>query len=146
MPEAMTYIGPHPVEFVELSDGDIEIRIESDDNVRVVHMSDDASAAGQPPSALGYSIGRWAEDVLVVTTTWLNWPYFKIFGLIAAPQSEIREIVEHFDFSGAEGTLTYSFTATDPVNFTEPVTAEAYHVWSYRPGTTVEPYECTLDE
>ena len=146
MPEAMTYIGPHPVEFVELSDGDIEIRIESDDNVRVVHMSEDASAAGQPPSALGYSIGRWEDDVLVVTTTRLNWPYFKVFGLVAAPQSESMEIVERFELDRAEGTLTYSFTATDPATFTETVTAEAYHVWRYRPGTTIEPYDCTLDE
>jgi hypothetical protein len=146
MPEAMTYIGPHPVEFVELSNGDIEIRIESDDNVRVVHMSEDASAAGQPPSALGYSIGRWEGDVLVVTTTRLNWPYFKVFGLVAAPQSEAMEIVERFEFAGAEGTLAYSFTATDPATFTEPVTAEAYHVWRYRPGVTIEPYDCTLDE
>ena len=35
MPEAMTYIGPHPVEFVQLDDGNVEIRIESDDNVRL---------------------------------------------------------------------------------------------------------------
>ena len=33
MPEAMTYIGPHPVGFVQLASGDIEVRIESDDNV-----------------------------------------------------------------------------------------------------------------
>ncbi len=146
MPEAMTYIGPHPVGFVELDNGDIEIRIESDDNVRTIHIGENVSAEGQPSSALGYSIGRWEGDALVVTTTRLNWPYFKVFGLVAAPQSEAMEIVEHFEFSGARGTLTYSFTATDPVNFTEPVTAEAYHVWRYRPGVTVEPYDCTLDD
>ncbi len=146
MPEAMTYIGPHPVGFVELANGDIEIQIESDDNVRVVHMNEDASAEGQPPSALGYSVGRWENDVLVVTTTRLNWPYFKVFGIVAAPQSEAMEIVERFALDRTQGEIIYSFTATDPSTFTEPVTAEAYHVWRYRPGTTVEPYECTLDE
>lgn len=146
MPEAMTYIGPHPVEFVHLDDGDIEIRIESDDNVRVVHMSDDASAENQPLSALGYSVGRWEDNVLVVTTTRINWPYFKVFGLVAAPQSEEMEIVERFTLDRLQGELIYSFTANDPATFTEPVTAQRYHVWRYRPGTTVEPYECTLDE
>jgi len=145
MPEAMTYIGPHPVGFVELGNGDIEIRIESDDNVRVVHMDDAADAENQPASSLGYSIGRWEGDTLIVTTTRINWPYFKIFGLIAAPQSEAMKIVEHFVLDRSAGTLTYSFTSTDPSTFTEPVTAEAYHVWRYRPGVSVETYGCTLD-
>ncbi|MEE9570461.1 MAG: DUF6152 family protein [Gammaproteobacteria bacterium] len=146
MPEAMTYIGPHPVEFVLLENGDIEILIESDDNVRVVHMSDDASAETQPPSALGFSVGRWEDDDLVVTTTRINWPYFKVFGLVAAPQSEDMEIVERFALEPERGELIYGFTASDPATFTEPVTADRYHVWRYRPGVAVEPYECTLDE
>lgn len=146
MPEAMTYIGPHPVGFVELPNGDIEVQIESDDNVRRIHMSADASAAGQPPSPLGYSVGEWQGDTLIVTTTRLNWPWFKVEELVAAPQSEAMEIVERFELDREAGTLTYGFTATDPATFTEPVTAEAYHVWRYRPGVTVEPYECTLDE
>ena len=146
MPEAMTYIGPHPVGFVQLANGDIEIRIESDDNVRVVRMSDDASAEGQPLSPLGYSVGDWEGDTLVVTTTRLNWPYFKVFGLVATPQSEAMEIVERFELNRELGTLTYSFTATDPATFTETVIADAYHVWRYRPGATVEVYGCTLDE
>ncbi len=146
MPEAMTYIGPHPVEFVALDDGDIEIRIESDDNVRVVHMGDDASAENQPPSALGYSVGRWEGNALVVTTTRINWPYFKVFGLVAAPQSEDMEIVERFVLETERGELIYGFTASDPATFTEPVTADRYHVWRYRPGVAVEPYDCTLDE
>jgi hypothetical protein len=145
MPEAMTYIGPHPVGFVEQGNGDIEIRIESDDNVRVIHMSEDASPEGQPLSPLGYSIGRWVGDTLIVTTTRLSWPWFKVYGIVAAPQSEAMEIVESFELNRSEGTLTYSFTSTDPSTFTVPVTADAYHVWRYRPGVTIEPYDCTLD-
>jgi hypothetical protein len=146
MPEAMTYIGPHPVGFAELANGDIEIRIESDDNVRVVHMDKAASGDDQPLSPLGYSIGHWQDDVLIVTTTRLDWPYFKVRGLVAAPQSNTMEIVERFALNQQKGTLTYGFTATDPANFTESVTAEAYHIWRFRPGVTVEPYECTLED
>jgi len=146
MPEAMTYIGPHPISFVEQANGDIEIRIESDDNVRTIHMNEDASADDQSFSPLGYSIGRWVGDTLIVTTTRLNWPWFKVYGIVAAPQSEAMEIVERFVLDRGEGTLTYSFTSTDSSTFTETVTADAYHVWRYRPGVSVEPYECTLDE
>jgi hypothetical protein len=146
MPEAMTYIGPHPVGFVQLPSADIEIQIESDDNVRVIHMNDDASPEGQPHSPLGYSVGRWEGETLVVTTTRLNWPYFKVEDLVAVPQSTQMEIVERFALDGERGELTYSFTATDPVNFTETVVADAYHVWRYRPGATIQTYGCTLDE
>ena len=146
MPEAMTYIGPHPVGFVRLDDGNIEIHIESDDNVRIVHMDDGARPDDRPPSPLGVSVGHWEDDVLLVTTTRISWPYFKVLGLVAAPQSEQMEIVERFALDPARGVLTYGFTATDPTTFTEPVTAEVYHEWLYRPGVEVEPYECTLDE
>ena len=144
MPEAMTYIGPHPVEFVQLANGDIRMLIESDDNERIIHMNPDADPAGQPPSPLGYSVGRWEDNVLVVTTNRIGWPYFKVRGIVAAPQSEAMEIVERFAFDGERGELIYGFTASDPSTFTEPVTAERYHVWRYRPGIEVQPYECTL--
>ncbi|MFL2547364.1 MAG: DUF6152 family protein [Candidatus Rariloculaceae bacterium] len=146
MPEAMTYVGPHPFGFVELDNGNIEIHIESDDNVRVIHMDDGTSADNQPHSPLGYSAGRWEGNVLVVTTTRIDWPYFKINGFVAAPQSEDIEFAERFALDSAAGELTYSFTATDPATFTRPVTGENYHVWRYRPGVEVQAYDCTLDE
>ena len=144
MPEAMTYIGPHPVEFVQLDNGDIRMLIESDDNERIIHMNADTEPAGEPLSPLGYSVGRWEDNVLVVTTNRIGWPYFKVRGIVAAPQSEAMEIVERFTFDAERGELIYGFTASDPSTFTEPVTAERYHVWRYRPGIEVQPYECTL--
>jgi len=146
MPEAMTYVGPHPFGFVRRDDGNIEIHIESDDNLRVIYMDDGRRANDQPPSPLGYSAGHWEDNVLVVTTTRISWPYFKVNGLVAAPQSEDMEIAERFALSPTAGELTYSFTATDPATFTQPVAGESYHVWRYRPGVEVQPYECTLDE
>ena len=144
MPEAMTWIGPHPVEFVSAANGDIQIHVESDDVVRIVRMTADANTQGPPPSPLGYSVGRWEGDTLVVTTTRIDWPYFKIRGLVGAPQSDRIEIVERFELDRARGELTYNFTATDPVNYTRPITVERYHVWRYRLGTAINPYRCTL--
>ena len=144
MPEAMTWIGPHPVEFVSAANGDIQIHVESDDVVRIVRMTADANTQGPPPSPLGYSVGRWEGDTLVVTTTRIDWPYFKIRGLVGAPQSDRIEIVERFELDRARGELAYNFTATDPVNYTGPITVERYHVWRYRPGTAINPYRCTL--
>jgi len=144
MPEAISYIGPHPIEFIRRDDGDITLRIESDDNTRIIHMGADVRAADQPVSPLGYSVGRFDGANLIVTTTRINWPYFKLEGLVAAPQSEAVEIVERFILDQAAGELTLGLTATDPATFTEPVTAERYHVWRYRPGVAIGTYGCTV--
>jgi len=143
MPEALSYIGPHPIEFVARDDGGMVLRIESDDNVRIIHMADDAMAEDQPFSPLGYSVGRWDGDVLVVTTTRIDWPYFKLEGLVAAPQSRDVEIVERFALDRELGELSWGFTVADPATFTEPVSAERYHVWRYRPGVDIEEYGCS---
>ena len=113
-------------------------------DVRIIRLN----AAHDPPDIrkwLGDSVGRWEDNVLVVTTTRIGWPYFKVRGVVAAPQSEAVEIVERFAFDPALGELSYSFTATDPATFTEPVTADRYHVWRYRPGIEVQRYDCTLE-
>ena len=108
-------------------------------------MGEDASAAGQPFSPLGYSIGRWESNDLIVTTTRINWPYFKVRGLVAAPQSQEMEIIERFSLDREAGEIVYGFTAHDPATFTEPVTAERYHVWRYRPGVSIQRYGCSLE-
>ncbi len=120
--------------------------IESDDVVRVIHMNVDAGAEAPEPMPLGYSIGRWEDDkTLVVTTTHVSWPYTKLNGLVAVPQSETSMFVERFRLSEDGNELSLSFTMTDSVTFTESVTAENYTVWRWLPGAVVEPYECTLD-
>ena len=101
MPEALPYIGPHPVEFVGRDDGDIVVRI---DNVRITHMGEG----------------------------------------VAAPQSRDVRIVERFTLDRGLGELSWGFTVTDPATFTEPVSAERYHVWRYRPGVQIEEYGCSV--
>jgi hypothetical protein len=146
MPEAMTYIGPHPIEFIDNGDR-ITLRVESDDVVRVIHMTDDESGNTPAPSPLGYSVGRFEdEDTLVVTTTSISWPFIKMAGIVAAPQSAESEIVERFEMSSDESELRYSLTISDPGTFTRPLNAENYAVWQWLPGAVVEPYECTLSE
>ena len=102
-------------------------------------MDADASAAGQPNSSLGYSIGHWQRSTLVVTTTNINWPWFDRQGV---PQSEAVEIVERFTFSEDDTRFDYSATITDPATFTEPVVLDTYRVWA--PGEVIAPYDCVI--
>ena len=61
-----------PIEFVEQT-GSILLRLEMWAIERTIHMDADASNAAQTASALGYSVGRWDGDSLVVSTTrWQN--------------------------------------------------------------------------
>jgi hypothetical protein len=144
MPRAMTRPGPHPIEFAAQPDGDILLRMEYFDLERVIHMSAEMPPAETEPSPLGYSLGEWQGDTLVVTTTHVSWPYFDINGLEGVPQSENAAMTEKFAVGESGNELTYSITVTDPAAFTEPVVAADYSVWEWRPGVAVLPYECTL--
>jgi hypothetical protein len=144
MPEAITFIGPHPIEFIDHGDT-ITLRIESDDVMRVIHMNEQ-SVDNQSATPLGLSLGSWEDErTLVVRTTRVSWPYIKVNGLVAVPQSTRSEFVEYFRLSEDETRLTYSFTISDPETFTEPVSAQDYTVWQWLPGAVIEPYECTLE-
>src|SRR5215471_13245707 len=74
------------------------------------------------PTWMGYSVGRWEGDTLVVTTagfndrTWLDF--------VGHPHSEALRITERFhrrDF----GHLDFEMTLEDPKTFTRPITFKA---------------------
>ena len=129
---------PYPMEFVR-QDENIVLRIEEYDLVRTIHMDGDRSPEEQPLSPLGYSVGRWDGDALVVTTTRLDWPFFDQTGI---PQSENAEIVERFDPTDDGSRLDYKLTVTDSLNFTEPVISEKY--WLYLLDEKVLPFDCSV--
>ncbi len=128
---------PYPVAFSR-SDEDILFHIEEYDLVRTIHMDPDAVDEDAPPSLLGYSVGRWDGDDLVVYTHSVDWYHFNSSGI---PQSAEAQFEERFSLSDGGANLDYTVIVTDPQTFTEPVTMRKQWVW--RPGETVQPYECT---
>ena len=129
---------PYPIAFTALDDGDVLLRIEEYDLERVIHMSE-RSGPPPAPSPLGYSVGAWDGDALVVTTTAVNWPYFSQIGI---PQTEDVEIVERFAPTPDGSRLDYRLTVTDPAVFTEPVVLENYWIWV--PGIEILSYDCAV--
>ncbi|MEE3197004.1 MAG: hypothetical protein VX225_00940 [Pseudomonadota bacterium] len=127
---------PYPVEFTRDQDK-IFFHIEEYDLVRTIHMNGTTSENASH-SLLGYSVGRWEGEDLVVSTRSVDWPYFNATGI---PQSREAAYIEKFSLSNDGNELNYTITVTDPINFTEPVTLNKQWVW--KPGETVEPYECT---
>ncbi len=122
-PKGMPYImtQPYPMEFVEQNDT-ILLRIEEYDSVRTIHMGNAASAENQPPSILGYSVGHWEDDTLVVRTTGVDYAFFD--GVAGIPQSDAAEFVERITAAKDGSRLDYQITVTDPATFTEPVVLE----------------------
>ena len=109
---------------------------------RIIHLDRDAPPEGMPHSHLGYSVGRWESDnMLVVDTTLVNYPYFDREG---TPQSDQVAFEERFTVMLDEGAdparLGYRLTATDPVMYAEPLVIETAFNWS--PRGNIETSSC----
>lgn len=128
-------VNPYPIQFIE-RDGDIELRIEEWDTVRTIHMSGDVEPA-ERATPLGYSVGRWEDETLVVETTKISWPYYDDIG---TPQTEAMVVEERFTPSTDSTRLDYTQTAFDPVTFTAPAVLSGYF-WQVT-GDEIKPFEC----
>ncbi len=126
--------------FMDVRDNGDRIDIElSEYNIkRVIYMTEDRPAP--VPSSVGYSVGRWEGDTLVVETTHIEWPYFDPYG---TPQSDQMSYVETFKVAADDSQLNYTFVATDPVMFTEPVSLT--RGWAWEPGRQIEDFDCVAD-
>ena len=138
MPRAMF----HP-SVLEFTDGGSELTLRSHEHdiVRTIHMESAPDPSTQPASPLGFSVGAWEGDTLVVTTTRVDWPLSDEAG---TPQSPDVRLVERFTPAPDGSRLDYELTASDPVNLTGPSVRTAH--WMWVPGLAVLPYECELWE
>ena len=135
MPHSMS--NPQRYEFVE-DNGNILVRAQFFNMVRTVHLQDAANPEDQPASKLGYSVGHWEGNTLVIETTRIDWPYFDTSG---TPQSEAVEVVERITLSDDQSRLDFHMTITDPATFTEPATFDRY--WLAL-GSELQHYECEI--
>jgi hypothetical protein len=93
------------------------------------------------PTWMGYSVGRWEGDILVVDATGFNdqgW-----LDALGHPQSEelrIRERFRRLDF----GHMDLELTINDPKTYTKPFTVKAREVLI--PDSDVLEYVCTENE
>ena len=143
MPNAI--LNPYPIELVDQGDRIIQ-RIEEWGQQRVFHMSEEVRSQSQAPSHLGYSVGRWEGDTLVVDTTQIAWPFLDADG---TPMSENVSMVERYTMSEDETRLQYEIVITDPENLVEPAIWD--HTWVYKPGDEMLPgiepgerFECVM--
>jgi hypothetical protein len=132
MPKGMWAImgQPFPMDFVDQGNT-ILLRIEEFDSVRTIHMDGGENSDAQPRTPLGYSVGRWEGETLVVDTTRLGGGW--------VPFGPSAHLVERFT-PGDDARLHYTLRITDPELVTLPTEMKTY--WVARPGEQVLPFEC----
>jgi len=130
---------PFPLAFEE-GDGRIILRIEQWDGVRSIHMGGGLNPQAQPGSLMGYSVGRWDDQTLIVETTNISWPYVDEFG---TPKSDDFTMVERFAFSEDNREMTWEATVDDPTTYDRAAfLGRAGYEWV--PGEVIKPYDCTI--
>ena len=137
LPTAMD--NPYPIEFRDQGDS-IILLLEEWDGIRTIFMNDASSGTPAQPR-MGYSVGRWEDNTLIVETTDIGWRYVDDLG---TPQSENAVIAERFTLSPDGTELDWEARISDPLNFTEPVVMEGLWVWI--PGQEIKPFNCALPE
>ena len=114
----------------------IHIWVEQYNTHRYIYM--DAETAPEPTySNVGHSLGRWEGDDLIVHTSHVDHPTFDEG---KTPQSDQATYLERFSTREDGEWLDYTFTITDPVMFSEPVTLEMPRQWI--PGVDLHLWDC----
>jgi len=128
---------PFPIELVDHGET-IALRMEEYDTVRTIHMRAGA-AADAPRTPLGYSVGQWDGNALIVETTRLNEPYLNNAGVRMGPSAKL---VERFAPTADGSRLEYTLSITDPDSLTAPIGGK--RSWVAREGERVMPFNCTV--
>jgi hypothetical protein len=137
-PKGMPFVMsvPSPTDFVDRGES-ILLRIEEFDTVRTIHMNSRETPSAQPKTPLGYSVGRWDGETLVVETGSVGAEYL----VPGVPLGPSASFLERFTPSADGNRLHYTVVMTDPSSLTQPV--EQKRSW-IAVDEQVMPYNCTL--
>jgi len=132
---AKQMFAPHQLEIRRTGIDRIELRYGEWEAVRTVHLDGRTPPADVGPSRLGYSVGRFDGDTLVVETsgvaagiTWWD-----------SRHSDQLKVVERFTRSEDGSTLHLTATLEDPWRLREAVVAKK--IWRWAPDQQITPYD-----
>jgi hypothetical protein len=132
---ARQMFAPHQLEIRRLGNDRIELHYGEWDAHRTVYVNGRPLPANQPPSRLGYSVGRWEGETLVVETSGVaknrtGWN---------AEHSDQLRVVERFTRSAKDNTLQLTATFDDPWTLREPLVLKK--IWAWSPKSEIAPYD-----
>ena len=128
---------PFPFQFVQTPEA-ILVAYEFASTSRVIHL-DRAGTEAELPSWMGYSLGRWDGDTLVVdVTAQVPDTWFDASGNF---HSDALHVVERYTPTGPD-TLWYEATIEDPNVFTRPWTIAMPLYRRLEPDAQILEYKC----
>jgi hypothetical protein len=112
----------------------LEMRYGEWDAHRIVYLDGRPRPAGQAPSLMGHSAGRYEGDALVIETSGVapSWTQFR------SEHSDQLRTIERYTRSADGQRLMLSLSMTDPWGLREPVVLKK--VWRWAPGAEIAPY------
>jgi hypothetical protein len=132
---------PHQLQITQYPDR-VELHYGEWDARRIVHLEGRTAPQGQTHSPLGYSVGHYEGDTLVVETSLITANSLWV-GTIGAnnwlrPHSDQLTAIERFRRPSPE-RLELTATLADPWALREPL--ELKKVWSFAPDQEIAPYD-----
>lgn len=125
----------HQFEVRQRGNDRMDLRYGEWDARRTVYMDGRPRPANQAPSAMGYSVGRWEGETLVIETSGIRANITSWRG----EHSDQLRVVERYTRSQDGSTLLLTATMEDPWSLREPVMIKK--IWRWAPGQQITPYE-----
>lgn len=139
MPYQMLGTAQYPIEVLE-SENQITIITELHNDVRRIYMDGREKPQGLLPTWMGFSVGFWEGDELVIETGGLR---EKGYPRPQSQQAVVHERIRLVDSDNAGPMLQLEVTINDPKVYSSPIT-----VWNYfrrYPGLEMGEYFCSED-
>jgi len=139
MPRPMLLVAQYPLEIVQTEDR-VTMIFELHNDVRRIYLDGRTPPTGLRPTWMGYSVGHWDGDTLVVRTTSVR------DGTIDQPHGPNMTITERLELiSDKDGKtmLEDEITIDDPATYSEPFKVRNF--FRQRPGVEIGEYFCSED-
>jgi hypothetical protein len=139
MPRPMLVVAQYPLEIQQTSDR-LTMIFELHNDVRRIYLDGRAPPSGLRPTWMGYSVGHWDGDALVVRTTSVR------DGTSDQPHGPSLALTERFRLvkdKDGQTMLEDEITVDDPATYSAPFTARNY--FRQRPGVEIGEYFCSED-
>lgn len=131
---------PYPIQFI-YSPGLITVLHEVGHNVRFIHMDGKPAPPDAPSTFLGYSVGHWEGNTLVIVTDHFNdRTQIDEEALSHGLKLKVTERLTKFTNKWGGVELRNLITIEDPDHFTKPWTAERLYPW--RGDSRIVEYSC----
>jgi hypothetical protein len=137
---ARQMFAPHQLEIRQRGKDQIDLRYGEWDARRTIHLDGRNRPVNQAPSRLGYSVGRWDGETLIIETSGIaaniaSWPDLTA----TARHSDQLRVTERYTRSKDGNTLQLIATMEDPSSLQEPVVFKK--IWRWAPDSKITAYE-----